>query len=59
MIAHAFGPLAAARLFAGHHPDNAASRHLLDRLGLRYTHGEPYPPTGLRHPFYVLDGPGG
>ncbi|HXV90265.1 MAG TPA: GNAT family N-acetyltransferase [Gemmatimonadales bacterium] len=59
VIAHAFGPLGAARLIAGHHPDNAASRRLLARLGFRYTHDEPYPPTGLRHPSYLLDRPGG
>lgn len=57
VIGHAFGRLGAARLFAGHHPENAASRHLLARLGFRYTHDEPYPPTGLRHPSYVLDRP--
>jgi RimJ/RimL family protein N-acetyltransferase len=57
VIGHAFGRLGAARLFAGHHPENAASRHLLAKLGFRYTHDEPYLPTGLRHPSYVLDRP--
>lgn len=59
VIAHAFGSLGAARLVAGHHPDNAVSRRLLAKLGFRYTHDELYPPTGLRDPSYVLDGPGG
>jgi hypothetical protein len=27
---------------------------MLRRLGFRYTHDELYPPTGLRHPSYVL-----
>ena len=41
-------------MFAGHHPDNQASRRLLTRLGLRYTHDERYPPTGRDHPSYLL-----
>jgi [ribosomal protein S5]-alanine N-acetyltransferase len=44
----------AAALFAGHHPDNVASRALLIKLGFRYTHAELYPPTGLIHPSYLL-----
>lgn len=59
VIGHAFGPLGATRLFAGHHPENAASRHLLAKLGFRYTHDEPYAPTRLRHPSYILDRSGG
>jgi RimJ/RimL family protein N-acetyltransferase len=54
VIAHAFDTLSAASLFAGHHPDNAASAHLLERLGFRYDHHEFYAPTGLDHPSYVL-----
>jgi [ribosomal protein S5]-alanine N-acetyltransferase len=54
VIAHAFGPLDALALFAGHHPDNAASRRTLERLGFAYTHHEHYPPTGLDHPGYEL-----
>jgi putative hydrolase of HD superfamily len=55
VIAHAFEDLGAAALFAGHHPDNAASRGLLAKLGFTYTHDEFYPPTGLRHPSYLLE----
>lgn len=54
VIRHAFDALGAAALFAGHHPANEASRQLLERLGFRYTHDEPYAPTGLRHPSYLL-----
>ncbi len=54
VIAHAFDTLGARGLFAGHHPGNAASRRVLERLGFRYTHDEFYPPTGLRHPSYLL-----
>ena len=54
-IRHAFEVLGAAWLFAGHHPQNAASRQLLERLGFRYTHDDFYEPTGLYHPSYRLD----
>jgi [ribosomal protein S5]-alanine N-acetyltransferase len=57
VIAHAFGPLGARALFAGHNPHNAASRALLAKLGFRYTHDELYPPTGLLHPSYRLQRP--
>jgi ribosomal-protein-alanine N-acetyltransferase len=51
---YAFTRLEAAGLFAGHNPGNQASRHLLQKLGFRYTHDEFYPPTGLQHPSYLL-----
>jgi len=54
VISHAFGELQARRLFAGHHPENLASKRLLERLGFAYTHHELYPPTGLEHPSYQL-----
>ena len=56
-IDYAFGSLGAAALFAGHHPDNAASRHTLEKLGFRYTHDEHYPPTLREHPCYLLERP--
>jgi [ribosomal protein S5]-alanine N-acetyltransferase len=54
VMAHAFETLGAAALFAGHHPANDASRRVLETLGFRYTHDEHYPPTGLKHPSYLL-----
>jgi [ribosomal protein S5]-alanine N-acetyltransferase len=54
VIAYAFGPLKLKGLFAGHHPDNAASARVLQKLGFRYTHDELYPPTGLMNPSYFL-----
>lgn len=57
VISHAFHGLGVAALFAGHHPDNAGSRHTLTRLGFRYTHDEPYAATGLNHPSYALTRP--
>ncbi len=53
-IRYAFEVLEARALFAGHHPENRASRRVLEKLGFRYTHDELYPPTGLRHHSYLL-----
>lgn len=58
VIALAFETLGAKALFAGHHPANAASRRLIEKLGFRFTHEELYPPTGLKHPSYLLTKPG-
>jgi len=54
VIAYGFEQLGANALFAGHHPENAVSRHLLEKLGFRLTGTEFYPPTGLQHPSYLL-----
>jgi RimJ/RimL family protein N-acetyltransferase len=57
VIAFSFDVLAAPAVFAGHHPDNHASRRTLEKLGFRYTHHEIYPPTGVEHPCYELRRP--
>jgi [ribosomal protein S5]-alanine N-acetyltransferase len=57
VIAFAFEALEVEGLFAGHHPENAASERLLRKLGFRYTHQEIYPPTGLLNPSYLLKNP--
>lgn len=54
VIEYAFTLDGVESLFAGHNPDNIASRRLLARLGFVYTHDELYAPTGLRHPSYLL-----
>ena len=54
IAAFAFESLGARALFAGHHPSNAASRHVLTKLGFHFTHEEFYAPTGLQHPSYLL-----
>jgi len=54
VIEYAFGVLGFEGLFAGHNPENVASRNLLARLGFAHTHNEFYPPTGLEHPSYLL-----
>lgn len=54
VIEYAFSMLNVNALFAGHNPANQVSRHVLEKLGFRYTHDEFYPPTGLNHPSYLL-----
>jgi len=54
VMEYAFACLQAGALWAGHHPDNAASRRLLGKLGFRYVRDEYYAPTGLNHPTYTL-----
>ena len=54
VLGYAFKILSVSGLFAGHNPHNAASQHLLQKLGFRYTRDEYYAPTGLRHPTYML-----
>ncbi len=54
LIDYGFDKVGAAALFAGHHPQNEASRRLLLKLGFVYTHEEFYPPTGRLHPSYLL-----
>ncbi len=57
VIALAFEMPELKGLFAGHHPENAASERLLRKLGFRFTHQEIYPPTGLLNPAYLLLNP--
>jgi RimJ/RimL family protein N-acetyltransferase len=59
VITYAFETLGAKGLFAGHHPDNAASRKVIEKLGFSFTHNEFYAPTGLKHPSYMLSPPRG
>jgi [ribosomal protein S5]-alanine N-acetyltransferase len=54
VVTFGFESLGAEALFAGHHPANATSRRVLEKLGFRFTHEEVYPPTGLKHPSYLL-----
>ncbi len=54
VIALAFNRLGAKGLFAGHHPENHASRGLLKKLGFRYTQDHYFAPTGRQHLGYLL-----
>lgn len=56
VISHAFDTIGVSGLFAGHNPKNQGSRHLLTKLGFKYTHDEFYKPTGLNHPSYLMTG---
>jgi RimJ/RimL family protein N-acetyltransferase len=53
----AFSTLGAQGLIAGHHPNNAASRKLLPKLGFRYVGEEFYAPTDMVEPTYILESP--
>jgi ribosomal-protein-alanine N-acetyltransferase len=55
VINYASENIGAKALFAGHHPANASSQHLILKLGFRHAHEEFYPPTGLLHPSYLLE----
>ena len=54
MARHVFARKFMFELFAGHHPWNRASRHLLRKLGFTYIGDKFYPLTGLQHPSYRL-----
>jgi ribosomal-protein-alanine N-acetyltransferase len=54
MIEYAFGTMKATALFAGHHPEATASKHLLEKLGFHYAYEEYYEPTRQYHPSYML-----
>ena len=45
----------AAALVAGHGPGNSNSKALIERLGFRYTHHEPWGPHHVMHPYYRLE----
>ncbi len=52
MIKYAFEEMDAYELFAGHNPNNYASKQLLTKLGFKYIGDEFFEPTGLNHPSY-------
>lgn len=54
VIDYAFTVLQAEGLFAGHNPNNTASKKVLVKLGFSYIGDEFYEPTGLYHPSYEL-----
>ena len=54
VIRFAFESLGLKTLFAGHHPENAASRRVLAKLGFQYAGEEVYPPSGVLEPSYFL-----
>lgn len=54
VIRFAFESLGLKTLFAGHHPENAASRRVLEKLGFCFAGEEIYPPSGVKEPTYLL-----
>jgi RimJ/RimL family protein N-acetyltransferase len=46
--------IAAGEIDAGHHPDNHASRHIVEKLGFTFLETVFYAPAGLLHPSYLL-----
>lgn len=55
VMAYAWSELDAAALFAGHHPENEASRGLLTKLGFVQLGTHWFARTGLQHPWYRRD----
>lgn len=55
VIAYAFREAGATALTAGHNPKHENSRALIERLGFRFTHTEPWGPLGTETPFYRLE----
>ncbi|HTQ97945.1 MAG TPA: GNAT family N-acetyltransferase [Candidatus Acidoferrum sp.] len=53
-LTYARETIGAKGFFAGHHPENIASRKILEKLGFHFTHQELYAPTGKLHPSYSL-----
>src|SRR5262249_48310377 len=54
VVQHAFDTMQVQILFAGHHPENKASRNMLIKLGFLGTTAQFYEPTGLFHPSYLF-----
>lgn len=57
IIDYAFNTLDVETLFAGHHPANAASRRVLEKLGFKLAGEEFYEPSGVIEPTYLLRRP--
>ena len=54
VVGYGFGLDGVQGIFAAHHPKNADSKNMIERLGFRYTHQEFYEPTGKEHTCYLL-----
>jgi ribosomal-protein-alanine N-acetyltransferase len=57
VINYAFQTLGAKALSAGHHPENANSKKVLERIGFRYSHDELFPALAIEIPYYLLPRP--
>jgi len=54
IASYAFDVLDIEGLFAGHHPGNTTSRHLLEKNGFSLVGEQFYAPTGVVEPTYLL-----
>ena len=54
VVGYGFGLDGVEGIFAAHHPKNAASKNMIEKIGFRYTHDEFYEPTGNEHTCYLL-----
>jgi len=54
VIRYGFDRLGFNQVFAGHHPENLASRKVLLKLGFQYAGEEVYPVSGMLEPTYLL-----
>lgn len=57
VIQYCFSTLHIQVLYAGHHPQNTASKKLLTKLGFHFIGENYYEPTKLFHPSYKLINP--
>jgi RimJ/RimL family protein N-acetyltransferase len=56
-LEYAWEKLRLSKVYAGHHPDNRASKKILKKLGFAFIGNLFYEPTGLMHPSYVCKAP--
>jgi len=54
VIDFAFNTIGAKALSAGHHPQNLASKKVLEKLGFRYTHDEFFAALGIKIYYYLV-----
>jgi len=52
---YGFEELDASALTMGHGPGNVRSQAMIERLGFRYTHEEPWGPENVLHPSYRIE----
>jgi ribosomal-protein-alanine N-acetyltransferase len=57
MIDYAFGTIGAKGLSVGHHPENLASKKVIEKMGFRYSHNEFFATLGMEIPYYRLARP--
>jgi [ribosomal protein S5]-alanine N-acetyltransferase len=56
-LGYAWEKLKLTKVYAGHHPDNYASKRILEKLGFEFIGNVFYEPTGLMHPSYLCRRP--